>query len=96
MGSSPSKVEEKKETSLECIGQKFTTFPSYISNYSHLRAATFSDNDLTSVKGILALKDLKQLTITHNNLTFLDEEIYFLRSLEKVSRYFSSIALTHN
>jgi len=84
MGSSASKVEEQKETSLECVGQKFTVFPSFISEYSHLESATFSNNDLTSVRGIIALKNLKQLTITHNNLTSLEDEIYFLKSLEKL------------
>jgi Leucine-rich repeat (LRR) protein len=86
MGNPVTKPEPQKERSLECSGQKFTVLPPFISKYEHLESVVFNNNNLTSVNGIIALTNLKQLAITHNLLTTLDDEFFFLRKLEKVLR----------
>jgi hypothetical protein len=80
-------IEEPNQTEIDLSDKNITELKKDLTKYSNLEIINLNNNKLTSLAGIISINKIRELSISNNLLKQIDEELFFLKQLQKVKLY---------
>jgi hypothetical protein len=80
-------IEEPNQTEIDLSDKNITELKKDLTKYSNLEVINLNNNKLTSLAGIISINKIRELSISNNLLKQIDEELFFLKQLQKVKLY---------
>lgn len=78
-------VVEPNQTEIDLSDKNITELTKDLRKYSNLEIVNLNNNKLTSLVGIFEINKIRELSISNNLLKQIDEELFFLKQLQKVN-----------
>jgi Leucine-rich repeat (LRR) protein len=73
------------QTEIDLSDKNITELTKDLTKYSNLEIVNLNNNKLTSLVGIFSISKIRELSISNNLLKQIDEELFFLKQLQKVN-----------